>query len=79
MATIRDKMGHLGYAGPVLGHAIGISGDTERNVSGGGPVLVLDRCSEALKGRDSITSPPLGEKENFANVLPRVPVLAGLI
>jgi hypothetical protein len=27
-----------------------ICGDTERNVSGGGPVLVLDRRSEALKG-----------------------------
>jgi hypothetical protein len=35
---------------PILGHAIGISGDTERYVSIGGPVLVLDRRPESLNG-----------------------------
>jgi hypothetical protein len=36
---------------PVLGHAIGISRDTERYISSGGPILVLDRRSESLKGQ----------------------------
>jgi hypothetical protein len=39
-----------GAFNPVLGHAIRISGDTEGNVSGGRPVLVLDGRSESLKG-----------------------------
>jgi hypothetical protein len=57
---VGSSLGNTGIAGevvlfegtfnPVLGHAIGVSGDTERNVSGGGPVPVLDRRSEALKG-----------------------------
>jgi hypothetical protein len=33
---------------PVLGHAIGIRGDTERYISGGGPVLVLGGGAESL-------------------------------
>jgi hypothetical protein len=57
---VGSSLGRAGIAGevvalkgtfnPVLSDAIGICGDTERNVSGGGPVLVLDRRSEALKG-----------------------------
>ena len=37
-----------GTFNPVLGHAIGVRGDTECYISSGGPVLVLDRSSEAL-------------------------------
>jgi hypothetical protein len=57
---VGSSLGMAGIAGeivifegtlyPLLGHAIGISGDTERNVRGGGPILVLDRRSESLKG-----------------------------
>jgi hypothetical protein len=39
-----------GTFNPVLAHAIGIRGDTECYISSGGPVLVLDRSSEALQG-----------------------------
>jgi hypothetical protein len=48
---VGSSLGRAGIAGevivfkgasdPVLGHAIGKSGDTESDVSGGGPVLVL--------------------------------------
>jgi hypothetical protein len=37
-----------GTLNSVPGHAIGISGDTERYGSGGGSVLVFDRSSESL-------------------------------
>jgi hypothetical protein len=40
-----------GTFNPVLAHAIGISSDTERYISSGGPVLVLDRRSESFKGQ----------------------------
>jgi hypothetical protein len=56
---VRSSLGSAGIAGEVvvfkgtfnslLGHAIGISGDTEGDVRGGGPVLVLDRRPESLK------------------------------
>jgi hypothetical protein len=55
---VGSSLGRAGIAGevvvfkgpfnPVLVHAIGIRGDTECNVSRGGPVLVLDRSLEAL-------------------------------
>lgn len=44
----REVIVFKGTSDPVLGHAIGISGDTERYISSGGPVLVLDRSSEVL-------------------------------
>jgi hypothetical protein len=57
---VRGSLGRAGIAGevvvfkgtfnPVLAHAIGIRGDTERYISRGGPVLVLDRRSESLEG-----------------------------
>jgi hypothetical protein len=37
-----------GTSNPVLGYAIGISGDAERYIRSGGPVPVLDRSSEAF-------------------------------
>jgi hypothetical protein len=40
-----------GTFNPVLAHAIGISCDTERYISSGGPVPVLDRRSESFKGQ----------------------------
>jgi hypothetical protein len=36
---------------PVLGHAIGISGDTEGDVCGGGAVPVLGGGTESFKGK----------------------------
>jgi hypothetical protein len=55
---VGSPLGSAGIAGevvvfkgpfnPVLAHAIGIRGDTECYISSGGPVLVLDRSSEAL-------------------------------
>src|SRR5580692_7823370 len=38
------------HVNSVLALAIGISGDTERYISSGGPVPVLDRRSESFKG-----------------------------
>ena len=58
---VGSSLGNTGIAGevvvfkrtfnPSLCHAIGISGDTERNISSGGPVLVLDPRSESFKGQ----------------------------
>jgi hypothetical protein len=44
----REVVVFKGPFNPVLGHAIGIRGDTECYISSGGPVLVVDRNSEAL-------------------------------
>jgi len=56
---VGSSLGSAGIAGeivvvkgtldPVLGHAIGISGDTERYVRGGGPVLVLAGGAESFQ------------------------------
>ena len=46
---------------PVLGHAIGVSGDTEGDVRGGGSILVKARGAKLLE-RDR-SSAPCGEKE----------------
>ena len=58
---VGSSLGSAGIAGeivvfkgtfdPVFGHAIGISGDTERYVCGGGPVLVLGGGAESFKGQ----------------------------
>jgi hypothetical protein len=55
---VGSSLGSAGIAGevvvfkgpfnPVLAHAIGVRGDTECYISNGGPVLVLDRSSEAF-------------------------------
>ena len=39
-----------GTSDPIVAHAIRKSGYTESDVGGGGPVVVLDRSSEALQG-----------------------------
>jgi hypothetical protein len=48
---------------PVLGHAIGKSGDTKRYVSGGGAVLGTWLRFGIAQGKDSTTSVTVGEKE----------------
>jgi hypothetical protein len=55
---VRNSLGSAGIAGevvvfkspfnPVRAHSIGILGVRECYISSGGPVLVLDRSSEAL-------------------------------